>query len=144
MTGETIKKQQSRINEYKVNIRMNNLNTNSHYIGRKSGKEEAQEILDKAILNIKTQAKSFEKKVISNWTSNNIDFNIAYLTNKEIMKKDENNKLRLCELTAIKEQLEFECNMFIDHNVHCAYDEVIQLWETNCPGDYSRCLDINY
>ena len=60
------------------------------------------------------------------------------------MKKDENNKLRLCELTAIKEQLEFECNMFIDHNIHCAYDEVIQLWERNCPGDYSHCLDINY
>ena len=129
MIGETIEEENSRINEYKVYIRMNNLNTDSHYIGRKSGKEEAQEILDKAILNIKTQAKSFEKKVISNWRSKNLDFNVAYLNKNEIMKKDENNKLRLCELSAIKEQLEFECNIFIHHNVHCAYDEVIQLWE---------------
>ena len=63
MIGETIKEEQSRINEYKVNIRMNNLNTNSHYIGRKVAKKKPKKYLIKQYLILRLKLNHLKRKL---------------------------------------------------------------------------------
>ena len=145
LIGENVDKEDRRLQQDdSFDIIDPNLNDNHQCVGAKFGKEEAQEILDKEILKLKTQARNFANKVVTTWRKNNLDFNITHCTEDEIKLKESMNMYKLKELRSIKNQLAIECDIFMEQNIDNVYTEVTNLWIRFCPGDYSRVLDINY